>query len=147
MGYDIADYESIDPRYGTLEDVDELIQALKSRDMHLLMDLVANHTSNEHAWFLESKSSKTCLKRDWYIWKPPKRINADGTPEPPNNWSQVLGEANSAWNYDKATGEYYLALFTPEQPDLNWENPAVREAIWNVMRFWLYRGVSGFRLD
>ncbi|PMD43527.1 glycoside hydrolase family 13 protein [Hyaloscypha variabilis F] len=147
MGYDIADYKQIDHRYGTLEDVDELISELKKRDMKLMMDLVVNHTSNEHPWFLESKSSKDSPKRDWYIWKKPKHINADGTPEPPNNWSQILGEANSTWNYDEETGEFYLALFTPEQPDLNWENPDVRNAIWDVMHFWMRRGAAGFRMD
>jgi oligo-1,6-glucosidase len=147
MGYDIADYKQIDHRYGTLEDVDELIAELKKRDMKLMMDLVVNHTSNEHPWFLESRSSKDNPKRDWYIWKKPKRINADGTPEPPNNWSQILGEANSTWNYDDKTGEFYLALFTPEQPDLNWENPDVRNAIWDVMHFWMKRGAAGFRMD
>ncbi len=147
MGYDIADYKDIDPCYGSLADVGELISELKKRDMHLMMDLVVNHTSNEHAWFLESKSSKTNPKRDWYIWKSPKHINPDGSPEPPNNWAQILGEANSAWNYDEASGEYYLGLFTPEQPDLNWENPEVRGAVWDVMHFWFKRGVSGFRMD
>lgn len=147
MGYDIADYKAIDHRYGTLEDVDELISELKKRDMRLMMDLVVNHTSNEHPWFLESKSSKDNPKRDWYIWKKPKCMNADGTPEPPNNWSQILGEANSTWNYDEKTGEFYLALFTPEQPDLNWENPDVRNAIWDVMHFWMKRGACGFRMD
>ena len=97
--------------------------------MKLMMDLVANHTSNQHAWFLESARSKTSPKRDWYIWKPPRSISADGVPEPPNNWAQILGDANSAWTYDKATGEFYLSLFTPEQPDLNWENQEVREAV------------------
>ncbi|KAF3024097.1 hypothetical protein E8E14_001676 [Neopestalotiopsis sp. 37M] len=147
MGYDIADYKSIDPCYGTLEDVDVLIAELKKRDMKLMMDLVVNHTSNEHAWFLESRSSKTNPKRDWYIWRKPKSVGADGTPEPPNNWAQILGEANSAWTYDEVTGEYYLSLFTPEQPDLNWENPEVRAAVWDVMHFWLKRGAAGFRMD
>jgi len=147
MGYDIADYKQIDPHYGTLEDVDELISQLKKRDMKLMFDLVVNHTSHENQWFLDSRSSRDNPKRDWYIWKKPKSINADGTPEPPNNWAQILGEANSAWNYDEKTGEYYLALFTPEQPDLNWENPDVRAAIWDVMHFWLQRGAAGFRMD
>lgn len=147
MGYDIADYKDIDYRYGTLEDVDELIRELKKRDMHLMMDLVVNHTSNEHAWFKESRSSKDNPKRDWYIWKSPKSVNEAGEPEPPNNWAQILGEMHSAWNYDPTTGEYYLGLFTPEQPDLNWENPEVRAAVWDVMNFWLDRGASGFRMD
>ncbi|ETS83634.1 hypothetical protein PFICI_05510 [Pestalotiopsis fici W106-1] len=147
MGYDIADYKMIDPCYGTLEDVDVLIAELKKRDMKLMMDLVVNHTSNEHAWFLESRSSKENPKRDWYIWRKPKSVGADGKPEPPNNWAQILGEANSAWTYDEVTGEYYLSLFTPEQPDLNWENPEVRAAVWDVMHFWLKRGAAGFRMD
>lgn len=147
MGYDISDYKAIDPMYGTLDDVDELIAELKKRDMKLMMDLVVNHTSNQHPWFLESRSSKDNPKRHWYIWKPPKSVSEAGVPEPPNNWAQILGEANSAWTYDTTTGEYYLSLFTPEQPDLNWENPEVREAVWDVMRFWLDRGVAGFRMD
>ncbi|KIX04515.1 uncharacterized protein Z518_05385 [Rhinocladiella mackenziei CBS 650.93] len=147
MGYDIADYKTIDPIYGSVEDVEELISELKKRDMKLMMDLVVNHTSNQHDWFLESRSSKNNPKRDWYIWKPPKSISDAGGPEPPNNWAQILGEANSAWTYDTDTGEYYLSVFTPEQPDLNWENPEVREAVWDVMRFWLNKGVAGFRMD
>ncbi|KAL9109339.1 MAG: hypothetical protein Q9227_005969 [Pyrenula ochraceoflavens] len=147
MGYDISDYKDIDHRYGTLEDVDRLIQELKRREMKLMMDLVVNHTSNEHAWFLESKASKSSPKRDWYIWKPPKSFAADDTPEPPNNWSQILGEANSAWTYSEETKEFYLSLFTPEQPDLNWENPEVREAVVDVMKFWMDRGACGFRMD
>jgi oligo-1,6-glucosidase len=147
MGYDIADYKQIDHRYGNWEDMDELISELKKRDMKLMVDLVVNHTSNEHPWFLESRNSRDNAKRDWYIWRKPKSVTADGTPEPPNNWAQILGEANSAWNYDEKTGEYYLALFTPEQPDLNWENPEVRTAIWDVMHFWMQRGAAGFRMD
>ncbi len=96
MGYDIADYEDIDPMYGTLADVDNLIKEMKKRDMKLVMDLVVNHTSEEHAWFLDSRSSKDSAKRDWYIWKPPK-YDAAGNRLPPNNWAQILGEANSAW--------------------------------------------------
>ncbi|KAF1350586.1 glycoside hydrolase [Lizonia empirigonia] len=146
MGYDIADYEDIDPSYGTLQDVDNLIKELKKRDMKLVMDLVVNHTSNEHAWFVDSRSSKDSSKRDWYIWKPAK-YDADGNRQPPNNWAQILGEANSAWTWDEKSQEYYLSLFTPEQPDLNWENPVVREAVHDVLRFWLDRGASGFRMD
>ncbi|KAF1919872.1 glycoside hydrolase superfamily [Ampelomyces quisqualis] len=146
MGYDIADYEDIDPSYGSLADVDKLISELKKRNMKLVMDLVVNHTSEEHAWFLDSRSSKTSSKRDWYIWKPAK-YDAEGNRQPPNNWAQILGEANSAWTWDEKTQEYYLSLFTPEQPDLNWVNPAVREAVHDVLRFWLDRGCSGFRMD
>ncbi|KAJ9644525.1 hypothetical protein H2199_003488 [Coniosporium tulheliwenetii] len=146
MGYDISDYNDIDHRYGTLEDVDHLIAELKKRGMKLMMDLVVNHTSEEHAWFLESRSSKDNPKRDWYMWRPPK-YDKDGNRQPPNNWAQILGEMNSAWTWDEKTGEYYLSLFTPEQPDLNWENPDVRAAVHDVLRFWLDRGVSGFRMD
>ncbi|KAF2435247.1 glycoside hydrolase [Tothia fuscella] len=146
MGYDIADYKDIDPRYGTLIDVDELIAELEKRNMKLMMDLVVNHTSEEHAWFLESRSSRTNPKRDWYHWQPAK-FAADGTRIPPNNWSQILGEANSAWTWDSLTEEYYLTLFTPEQPDLNWENPEVRAAVHDVLEFWLKRGACGFRMD
>ncbi|KEQ91912.1 glycoside hydrolase family 13 protein [Aureobasidium subglaciale EXF-2481] len=152
MGYDIvanssqADYKDIDPVYGSLEDVDNLISELKKRDMKLMMDLVVNHTSDQHAWFLDSRSSKQSSKRDWYIWKPAK-YDKDGNRQPPNNWSMILGEENSAWTYDEKTDEYYLSLFTAEQPDLNWENPDVREAVHDVLRFWLDRGCSGFRMD
>ncbi|GAW21599.1 hypothetical protein ANO14919_111220 [Xylariales sp. No.14919] len=150
MGYDIADYKDIDGRYGTLEDVDDLISELHKRNMKLVVDLVVNHTSDQHAWFQESRSSKDSPKRDWYIWRKPKQSTGTGGEslrEPPNNWAQILGEANSAWTYDSVTDEYYLSLFTPEQPDLNWENPEVRAAVWDVMHFWLKRGASGFRLD
>lgn len=147
MGYDIADYKDIDPVYGSLADVDELITELKKREMRLMMDLVVNHTSNTHDWFLESRSSKTNPKRDWYIWRDPKSVSEGGVPEPPNNWAQILGEANSAWTYDTETKQYYLSIFTPDQPDLNWENPEVRAAVWDVMNFWLDRGVAGFRMD
>ncbi|KAF2829107.1 glycoside hydrolase [Ophiobolus disseminans] len=146
MGYDIANYEDIDPSYGTLADVDNLIAELKKRNMKLVMDLVVNHTSEEHAWFLDSRSSKTSSKRDWYIWKPAK-YDADGNRQPPNNWAQILGEANSAWTWDEETQEYYLSLFTPEQPDLNWQSNSVRAAVHDVLRFWLDRGCSGFRMD
>ena len=141
MGYDISDYKDIDPRYGSLADVDNLIAELRKRDMKLIIDLVVNHSSDQHPWFLESRSSKDNPKRDWYIWRKPR----DGGP--PNNWASILGEANSAWTYDPLTGEYYFSLFTPEQPDLNWENPEVRTAVWDIMHFWLERGAAGFRLD
>lgn len=146
MGYDIADYKDIDPRYGTLEDVDELIAGLHKRDMKLMMDLVVNHTSDQHDWFLKSRSSKDHPKRSWYHWQPPK-YDEHGNRQPPNNWAMILGEANSAWTWDEKTQEYYLALFTPEQPDLNWENPEVRAAVHDVLHFWLKRGASGFRMD
>jgi len=146
MGYDISDYLDIDPVYGSLADVDELIKGLKQRDMKLMMDLVVNHTSDQHAWFLDSRSSKDSKCRDWYIWKPAK-YDEQGNRQPPNNWSMLLGEANSAWTWDEKTQEYFLALFTPEQPDLNWENPEVRSAVHDILRCWLDRGASGFRMD
>lgn len=146
MGYDIADYKTIDPRYGSNEDVYNLITELKKRDMKLMMDLVVNHTSSDHDWFKESRSSKSNPKRDWYIWKPP-RYDEAGNPQPPNNWSMILGEANSAWTYDETTKEYYLSIFCSGQPDLNWENPDVRDAVHDVMHFWLEKGVCGFRMD
>ena len=146
MGYDIADYKDIDPRYGTLEDVDELIAGLHKRDMKLMMDLVVNHTSDQHDWFKRSRSSKDDPKRSWYHWQPAK-YDEHGNRQPPNNWAMILGEAHSAWTWDEKTQEYYLALFTPEQPDLNWENPDVRAAVHDVLHFWLKRGASGFRMD
>ncbi|KAI7257372.1 glycoside hydrolase [Hortaea werneckii] len=146
MGYDISDYYDIDPKYGTLEDVDELIRELKKRDMKLMMDLVVNHSSDQNPWFQESRSSKDNPKRDWYIWQPAK-YDEQGNRKPPNNWSMILGEANSAWTWDEKTQEYYLALFTPEQPDLNWRNPDLRAAVHDVMKFWLDRGACGFRMD
>ncbi|KAI0908109.1 glycoside hydrolase family 13 protein [Ustulina deusta] len=150
MGYDIADYKEIDSRYGTLEDVDVLISELHKRNMKLVVDLVVNHTSNQHQWFQESRSSKDNPKRDWYIWRKPRQSagsEGEGLREPPNNWAQILGEANSAWTYDSVTDEYYLSIFTSGQPDLNWENPEVRAAVWDVMHFWFKRGAAGFRLD
>lgn len=145
-GYDIADYKKIYPPYGTLEDVDRLIQELGRRGMKLVMDLVVNHTSDQHPWFLESRLSKSNPKRDWYIWRKPK-YDVEGKPGPPNNWNQILGEAHSAWIFDETTQEYYFAAFTPQQPDLNWENPDVRAAVYDILRFWLDRGVAGFRMD
>ncbi|KAG2367105.1 glycoside hydrolase family 13 protein [Suillus spraguei] len=143
MGYDISDYEDIDSRYGTLEDWDRLLQGVHARGMKLMMDLVVNHTSDEHAWFTASKSSKDDPKRDWYIWRPGKVV--DGEELPPNNWKSVF--QGSAWERDPATGEYYLHLFMSKQPDLNWDNPIVRSAVWDVMRFWVRRGCDGFRMD
>ncbi|KAH8077732.1 alpha amylase [Cristinia sonorae] len=144
MGYDISDYNSIDERYGTLEDWDKLLHETHARGMKLIMDLVVNHTSDEHEWFIESKLNKTNPKRDWYIWRPP-RYDEHGNRMPPNNWKSVF--QGPAWEYDETTGEYYLHLFVTKQPDLNWENPDVREAVWKLMRFWLDRGCDGFRMD
>ncbi|OAQ81577.1 maltase [Purpureocillium lilacinum] len=144
MGYDISDYKSIDPPYGDISDVDVLRDRLHERGMKLVLDLVMNHTSDEHPWFQESRKSKDNPFRDWYIWRPP-RYDAQGNRQPPNNWESHF--QGSAWEYDEATDEYYLRLFCREQPDLNWENPAVRRAAHDVMRFWLDRGADGFRID
>ncbi|PPQ72218.1 hypothetical protein CVT26_006972 [Gymnopilus dilepis] len=144
MGYDISDYENIDPRYGTLADWDNLLKGVHERGMKLMMDLVVNHTSDEHDWFLRSRSSKSDPKRDWYIWRPPKYDSA-GNRCTPNNWKSTF--QGPAWDYDEKTGEYYLHIYVAKQPDLNWDNPDVREAAWDVMRFWINRGCDGFRMD
>jgi len=140
FGYDVMDYCAIDPRFGTLADFDRLISEAHRRGIRIVMDLVLNHTSDQHPWFVESRSSRTSPKRDWYYW-------ADGKTEhrPPNNWAARFG--GSAWTRDPHTGQYYLHSFLSQQPDLNWTNPAVRDAIFDVVRFWLDRGVDGFRLD
>lgn len=136
-----------DPIYGTLDDIDTLIRLLKDRNIKLIMDVVANHTSDQHSWFKSSISSPTSSHRNWYIWRQPSSFAADGTPTPPNNWASILNNAHSAWTYDLSSKEYFLSLFTSNQPDLNWDHPPVREAIYSAMRFWLDRGVAGFRLD
>jgi oligo-1,6-glucosidase len=145
-GYDISDYQDIDPTFGTLADLDELIAALHRRGMRLLMDLVVNHTSDEHPWFEESRSSRDNDKADWYIWRDPRPGFTPGTPEAaPNNWGSVF--SGSAWEWVPERGQYFLHLFSRKQPDLNWDNPEVREAIFAMMRWWLDRGVDGFRMD
>ncbi|KAH6627603.1 glycoside hydrolase superfamily [Chaetomium tenue] len=145
MGYDISDYEKVYPPYGSVKDVEDLIEACHKRGMKLILDLVINHTSDQHAWFKESRSSKDNPKRDWYIWKPP-RYAEDGTRLPPTNWRSYF--SGPTWEYDEHTGEYYLHLFAKEQPDLNWENEETRKAIYDsAMRFWLDKGVDGFRVD
>lgn len=145
-GYDIADYLDVDPVFGTLGDVDELLGEVHRRGMKLIVDLVVNHTSDEHPWFVESRSSPDSPKRDWYWWRPPRDGMAPGAPgAEPNNWGSMF--SGPAWELDEATGEYYLHLFSRKQPDLNWENPEVRAAVHEVMRWWLDRGVDGFRMD
>ncbi|WP_026973464.1 glycoside hydrolase family 13 protein [Aliagarivorans marinus] len=139
-GYDISDYYEIAPEYGSMADMEELITECSKRNIRIIMDLVANHTSEQHPWFIESKSSKENEKRDWYIWKPAK---GDGSE--PNNWESFF--TKKAWTYDNASKQYYLHLFAPSQPDLNWHNPQVRQAIYQVMHFWLRKGISGFRMD
>ena len=142
FGYDVADYTDVDPLFGTLDDFDELVAAAHARGIRVVVDLVPNHTSDRHPWFLESRSSRDSPKRDWYVWADPK---PDGSP--PNNWISSFPRAGPAWTFDQRTGQWYLHSFTPQQPDLNWWNPQVREAMDQVMRFWLDRGVDGFRVD
>src|SRR5947209_3171326 len=140
FGYDVADYCGVDPLFGTLADFDRLIEDAHIRDLELILDFVPNHTSARHPWFIESRASRNNPKRDWYIWRDPK---ADGSP--PNNWISNFG--GPAWTLDEATGQYYYHAFLSEQPDLIWRNPAVREAMYNALRFWLDRGFDGFRVD
>jgi oligo-1,6-glucosidase len=145
MGYDISNYEGIYPKYGTMEDMDELISQTHARGMKLILDLVINHTSTEHDWFKESRSSKTNPKRDWYIWKPAK-YDSEGKRHPPNNWGSYF--SGSAWKYDETTDEYYLHLFAESQPDLNWEVEETRQAIYkSALTSWFEKGIDGFRID
>jgi len=139
FGYDISDYEAVDPQYGTMADLDALLTAAKAQGIRVIMDLVLNHTSDQHPWFNESRSSRNNPKRDWYIWRDGKNGG------PPNNWQSWFG--HSAWTLDPTSGQYYYHHFYVQQPDLNWRNPEVRKAMYDVMRFWLDKGVSGFRLD
>jgi alpha-glucosidase len=140
FGYDVADYCGVDPRFGTLADFDSLLAQAHARGLKVLLDFVPNHTSDQHPWFVESRSSRENPKRDWYLWRD---CAADGGP--PNNWISDFG--GSAWEWDEATGQYYYHAFLKEQPDLNWRNPAVRAAMYDVMRFWFDRSVDGFRID
>ncbi len=139
-GYDIRDYHEIMDEFGTMEDFDELLEESHKRNIKIVMDLVVNHTSDEHEWFIESRSSKDSPKRDYYIWRKGK---ANG--QPPTNWEAAF--SGSAWKYDEATDEYYLHMFSQKQPDLNWENPAVRADVYQMMRWWLDKGIDGFRMD
>jgi oligo-1,6-glucosidase len=145
-GYDISDYQDVDPLFGTLEQLDALIAGAHEAGLKLVMDLVVNHTSDEHPWFVASRSSRDDPKRDWYWWRPPRPGFEGGQPgAEPTNWGSAF--SGSAWQWDEATGEYYLHMFSPKQPDLNWENPEVRQEIHRMMRWWLDRGVDGFRMD
>ncbi|SFJ14758.1 alpha-amylase family glycosyl hydrolase [Bradyrhizobium sp. Gha] len=140
FGYDISDYTGIEPLFGTMADFDALLAAAHDNGLKLILDLVPNHTSDQHPWFAESRGSRDNPKRDWYIWRDPA---PDGGA--PNNWLSEFG--GSAWQFDEATGQYYYHAFLAQQPDLNWRNPQVRAAIYDVMRFWLEKGVDGFRVD
>jgi oligo-1,6-glucosidase len=145
-GYDISDYQGVDPMFGSLEIFDELLAGTHERGMKLVMDLVVNHSSDEHPWFAESRSSTDDPKRDWYWWRPARRGMQPGAPgAEPTNWGSAFG--GPSWEYDPGTGEYFLHLFSRKQPDLNWENPEVRDAVYAMMRWWLNRGVDGFRMD
>jgi oligo-1,6-glucosidase len=145
-GYDISDYQDIDPTFGSLEQFDALLAAIHERGMKLVMDLVVNHTSDEHPWFVESRASKDNPKRDWYWWQPAREgMNAGDPGAEPNNWGSIF--SGPAWELDDKTGEYYLHLFSRKQPDLNWENAEVRQAVYSIMRWWLERGIDGFRMD
>jgi oligo-1,6-glucosidase len=145
-GYDISDYQDVNPTFGTLAEFDRLLATVHDRGLKLVMDLVVNHTSDEHPWFVESRSSRDNPKRDWYWWRPPRSGMQPGTPgAEPTNWASFF--SGPAWELDEATGDYYLHLFSRKQPDLNWENPEVREAVYAMMRWWVDRGVDGFRMD
>ena len=133
-GYDISDYRNIWSKFGTNEDMFELIDKAHEKNIKIVMDLVANHTSDEHKWFVESKKSKDNPYRDYYFWRDEK-----------NNWESYF--SGPAWQFDETTGQYYLHLFTKKQPDLNWENPVVRNEIWDMMKFWMDKGVDGWRMD
>jgi len=140
FGYDVSDYENVDPMYGSMTDFDMLSTEAKKRNIRIILDFVVNHSSDQHKWFQDSKSSRTAEHRDWYIWRDGK-----GPGLPPNNWISIFG--GSAWKFDPATNQYYYHIFYAEQPDLNWRNPAVKDAMFDVTRWWYKRGVSGFRLD
>lgn len=141
FGYDVADYKDVDPKYGTLADFDELVRQSHTRGIRVILDLVLNHTSDQHPWFIESRSSKDNPKRDWYLW----RENPKGKQYPPNNWQAIFG--GKGWEYDEKTEQWYFHMFYKQQPDLNWRNPEVRAEMMSIFRFWSDRGVDGFRLD
>ncbi|MCL6512268.1 MAG: alpha-glucosidase [Anaerolineae bacterium] len=140
MGYDVSDYTGVAPEYGTLDDFRRFLNGAHARGLRVVLDLVLNHTSEEHPWFIESRAGRDSPKRDWYVWRDPA---PDGGP--PNNWNSAFG--GSAWEYDPQTGQYYYHFFFKQQPDLNWRNPEVKHAMWQAVRFWLDMGVDGFRLD
>ncbi|WP_237222618.1 alpha-glucosidase [Rothia nasimurium] len=144
-GYDISDYRDIMDEFGTMADFDELLETAHAAGIKIMMDLVVNHTSDEHDWFVQAKSSRENPYRNYYIWKDPAGFTEDGTPIPPNNW--VAAFSPSVWEWEPATEQFYLHLFSTKQPDLNWENPVVRNEVYDLMRFWLDKGVDGFRMD
>jgi len=145
FGYDISDYKSIDPQYGTLADFDRLVAEAGKRHIRIVMDMVMNHTSDKHEWFIQSRSSRSNPYRDWYMWRDGKGETATDKGAPPNNWQSEFG--HSAWQWDEKTRQYYYHKFYIQQPDLNWYNPKVHEAFRDIISFWLKRGVGGFRFD
>ena len=145
FGYDISNYEAIDPRYGTLADFDLLVAQARKRHIRVIMDMVMNHTSDKNKWFIQSRSSREDPYRDWYVWHDGKKQTAEGKPAPPNNWQSYFG--HSAWQWDENTRQFYYHKFYIQQPDLNWENPKVHEAFKDIIAFWMKRGVAGFRFD
>jgi len=148
FGYDVSDYTGVDPLFGTMEDFDALLEAAHAKGLRLILDFVPNHTSDQHPWFLESRSSRTNAKRDWYLWRDAAPVGDDWKPGKerlPNNWMSHFG--GPAWTWDEGTQQFYLHSFLKEQPDLNWRNPDVRKAMYAAMRFWLDKGVDGFRMD
>src|SRR5579871_2288675 len=144
-GYDISDYTAIDPTYGTMADFDRLVAEARKRNIRVIMDYVINHTSDQHPWFKESRSSRTNPKRDWYVWRDGKGETATDQGQPPNNWQSWFG--HSAWQWDETTRQYYYHYFYVQQPNLNWRNPEVHTAMMGVLDFWMKRGVAGFRID
>jgi alpha-glucosidase len=142
FGYDVADHCAVDPLFGTLADLDALVAACHACDIRVLLDWVPNHTSDRHPWFLESRASRTGRRRGWYVWRDPAPGGG-----PPNNWVAAFPRDTPAWTLDAATGQHYLHLFLPSQPDLDWRNPEVVAAMHDVLRFWLDRGIDGFRID
>src|SRR6188474_2517574 len=144
-GYDISDYTNVAPEYGTLEDFKSFLAEAHKRSMRVILDLVLNHTSDEHPWFLESRSSRDNPKSDWYIWMDSPRTAGAGVRVPPNNWQSCFD--GDAWTYAPERDQYYYHYFMKQQPDLNWHNPDVKKAMWNAVRFWLDLGVDGYRLD
>jgi alpha-glucosidase len=140
FGYDVSDYVNVAPEYGRLQDWDDLVAEAKKVDIRILVDFVVNHTSDQHPWFKESRSSRDNPKRDWYVWR-----NGDGSARPPTNWTSIFG--GPTWTWDARTSQWYYHIFLPQQPDVNWANPGLRKAMFEVVRFWLNRGAGGFRLD
>ena len=142
FGYDVSDYRDVDPVFGAMADFDQLLKEAHRRAIRVIIDLVPNHTSDVHPWFVAARSSRDDPMRNWYVWADPRPQGG-----PPNNWISIFGKRRAAWTLDERTGQYYMHHFLPQQPDLNWRNEEVRRAIDDVMRFWLDRGVDGFRVD